>query len=180
IKQHLKDKHAGRWNRFSLYLVRKVDHIKEIESLLLRIADPAGNKQGGRLRRAENLDLRLRRMMQNRQQEELDEIFADRPSRHRGLPKTPRQHKGTRKSIDPQRPLKGVVRGGKRIYATYKGREYKAIVCNNGQIKFGGEFYDSPSAAAQAIRKGATNGWSFWRIRRNGESVRLSELRKKV
>ena len=60
IKQHLKDKHAGRWNRFSLYLVRKVDHIKEIESLLLRIADPAGNKQVGRLRKATNLDRQLR------------------------------------------------------------------------------------------------------------------------
>ena len=42
IKHHRQDRHAGKWDRFSLYLVHKVDHIKELESLLLRIADPKG------------------------------------------------------------------------------------------------------------------------------------------
>ena len=74
--------------------------------------------------------------------------------------------------------MKGIVGGGKRIYATYRGKDYKAVVYNNGRIKFNGQFYDSPSAAAKAVRKRATNGWAFWRIRKNGEQVKLSELRK--
>ena len=45
--------------------------------------------------------------------------------------------------------LKGIVGGGKRIYATYKGKDYKAVVYNNGRIKFNGQFYDSPSAAGK-------------------------------
>jgi len=55
IGQHLRDKHAGRWNAFSLYLVRQADHSQEIETLLLRIANRAGNIRRGRLRQATNL-----------------------------------------------------------------------------------------------------------------------------
>lgn len=76
--------------------------------------------------------------------------------------------------------MKGVVGGRKRIYATYKGKEFKAIVYNNGRIKFNEQFYDSPSAAGKAARKRETNGWSFWRVRIDGELVKLSELRKQV
>ncbi len=47
IKQHFRDKHAGRRSRFSLYLVRKIDHIKEIESVLLRVTDPTGIRMRG-------------------------------------------------------------------------------------------------------------------------------------
>ena len=181
IKQHLKDKHAGRWNRFSLYLVRKVDHIKEIESLLLRIADPAGNKQGGRLRKATNLDRQLRSKMQKRQKEELDEIFSNGAGSRRAAPKATSRQKVKRTKTSQgeraDRPLKGIV-GGKRIYASYKGKEFKAVVYRNGRIKFNGQFYDSPSAAGKAARKSEINGWLFWRVRKDGKLVKLSELRK--
>jgi len=182
IKQHLKDKHAGRWNRFSLYLVRKVDHIKEIESLLLRIADPAGNKQGGRLRKATNLDRQLRRKMQKRQKEELDAIFSNGTGSRRVASKSTSLRKVKRKKTSrgdrADRPLMGVVGGGKRIYATYKGKDYRAVVYNNGRIKFNGQFYDSPSAAGKAAIKREVNGWTFWRIRKGGKPVKLNELRR--
>ena len=180
IKQHLRDKHAGRWNRFSLYLVRKVDHIKEIESLLLRIADPAGNKQGGRLRRATDLERKLRRMMAQRQRQELDEIFRDQAKPSRSTARASRRSEGRAGSgakRGAERPLKGVI-GGKRIYGWYKGKAYKAHVYNNGRIKFNSTFYDSPSAAGQAARGRPTNGWGFWHARIDGEFVRLRDLRK--
>ena len=117
VKQHLKDKHRGQWNRFSLYLVRKVSHIKEIESLLLRIAHPTGNKQGGRLRKATNLQKQLRKLMEQRQRSELDEIFSRKERSSRKNKKKKITLRRTRQSS--KRPLKGIV-GGKRIYATYK------------------------------------------------------------
>jgi hypothetical protein len=40
VKQHLKDRHLASWTHFSLYLARREDHIHEIESLLVRIANP--------------------------------------------------------------------------------------------------------------------------------------------
>ena len=51
IRYHLRDRHQGKWTHFSLYIIRKADHIKELESLLLRIADPAGNSIKGNLSR---------------------------------------------------------------------------------------------------------------------------------
>ena len=175
VKQHLKDKHRGQWNRFSLYLVRKVGHIKEIESLLLRIAHPTGNKQGGRLRKATNLQKQLRKLMEQRQRRQLDEIFSRKERASRKKKRSKVTAGRTRKSS--KRPLEGIV-GRKRIYATYKGKKYTAIVYQNGRIKLNGKLYDSPSGAGRGVRGRATDGWSFWRVRHKGELVKLKELRK--
>src|SRR5687768_9314386 len=47
VKHHLKDRHARRWETFSVYLTRDNDHIKPLESLLLRIVQPKGNRVKG-------------------------------------------------------------------------------------------------------------------------------------
>ena len=49
VKHHLKDRHTGEWNRFSVYLASNDVHIKPLESLLLRIINPLGNRVKGRL-----------------------------------------------------------------------------------------------------------------------------------
>ena len=43
IKQHLRDKHRRKWNRFSAYVTNRDQHIKEMESLALRLISPQGN-----------------------------------------------------------------------------------------------------------------------------------------
>src|SRR6266498_2132016 len=43
VRQHLRDRHLANWTHFSLYLARNAEHIHEIESLLVRIANPSGN-----------------------------------------------------------------------------------------------------------------------------------------
>src|SRR5882762_7202956 len=48
LKQHLKDKHVDSWDRFSIYITIGDHHIKEMESLLLRITRPAVNSQIGK------------------------------------------------------------------------------------------------------------------------------------
>jgi hypothetical protein len=55
LRQHLKDKHGKSWDRFSMYLTVGDDHIRELESLVLRIVRPSGNRQIGRFARAQNL-----------------------------------------------------------------------------------------------------------------------------
>lgn len=77
IKHHLQDRHAGAWDAFSLYLVRKADHIKELESLLLRIADPKGNKTRGRLKHADNLKKSLQKMIENVQYKQLEIMLGN-------------------------------------------------------------------------------------------------------
>lgn len=59
VKQHLRDRHRGKWDRFSVYMTRRADHIKELESLLIRIVQPSGNRTGGRLAGSRNLSREL-------------------------------------------------------------------------------------------------------------------------
>ena len=76
------------------------------------------------------------------------------------------------------RPVAGWTNKSVNLRAVYKGYEYTARLRPSGLIRFDGRTYDSPSAAAAAIRKVPTNGWWMWQIRgKNGEWVRLRELR---
>jgi len=47
LSHHLKDRHAGNWDRFTFYAIRSAKYVKNLESLLIRVAKPAGNKQRG-------------------------------------------------------------------------------------------------------------------------------------
>ena len=55
LRGHLRDRHKGLWDRFSVYLTIDHRHLRELESLVIRIAQPKGNKQRGKFARSENL-----------------------------------------------------------------------------------------------------------------------------
>ena len=76
INQHLKDRHKGKWNYFSLYLIRKIDNLREIEALLVRIGKPGGNKQKGKLKRSKNLRPRLKRLLSEDTKRVIEEILG--------------------------------------------------------------------------------------------------------
>ncbi|MBN1796330.1 MAG: DUF2924 domain-containing protein, partial [Sedimentisphaerales bacterium] len=80
-----------------------------------------------------------------------------------------------------KRPLKDIFPGGKVIYASYKGRDYKAWVSSIGRIRYAGTRYDTPTEAAKAIvNRGAINGWGFWRYKdKSGNLVKLRNARKR-
>jgi len=63
VRQHLKDRHAGKWNYFSLYLVRAAEHLQGLESLAIRLAWPKGNRMRGSFRGARDLRKSLKRDM---------------------------------------------------------------------------------------------------------------------
>jgi len=58
IRKHTRDRHAGKWNRYSWYQIKKIGHVKDIETILLRLTNPPGNKIKGRVgkRKRERLD----------------------------------------------------------------------------------------------------------------------------
>lgn len=59
ISKHAKrDRHRGHWDNFSFYQITRKQYIKDIESLLLRIYRPEGNKIGGRFKSKYNLNHR--------------------------------------------------------------------------------------------------------------------------
>jgi len=51
IIRHTKNKHAGRWNKFSWYQIKRSSYAKDIEAIVLDIVNPSGNRQGGRFKR---------------------------------------------------------------------------------------------------------------------------------
>src|SRR5262249_24283034 len=62
LKTHLRDHHGRSWNRFSVYLTIQERHLKELETLLLRITGkPPGNRVLGKFKYSENLKRRLKK-----------------------------------------------------------------------------------------------------------------------
>jgi hypothetical protein len=66
LKAHLKDRHHGSWEKFSVYLTVRDDHMKELESLLLRIVNPSGNRQIGKFANSDNLRSTLNQKMKEK------------------------------------------------------------------------------------------------------------------
>ena len=179
ITQHLRDRHQGKWNLFSLYVIRKDDHIKEIESVVLRIAYPVGNTVKGKLKGSENLLAELDRGIRAEQDIERRGIIDQVKKRILGKKRAKRKKKTVTKRTGKNRPLKQFFRTGKMIYATHKGKAYKAWVRPNGGISYGGATYDTPSGAGKAVRGKATNGWAFWKYKdKNGELKPLKSMRE--
>jgi hypothetical protein len=178
INYHLRDHHKGKWTHFSLYIIRKTDHIREIETILLRIADPTGNYIKGKLKGSRNLRPTLKRIMTEDSRRVIGEILGqeDKPVKRT---KAKTRHKIRAKG---DRPLKGFLRGWQRIYATYKGKDYKAKVLPNGVIELmpSKKRFDSPSLAGISVtNKKTMNGWKFWKYKdKNGELVYIDQLRK--
>ena len=59
LPSHRKDRHRRRWDRFSFYSM-KTKFIKDAETLLIRVADPSGNKVRGHFGRERNLKKKIK------------------------------------------------------------------------------------------------------------------------
>ena len=80
----------------------------------------------------------------------------------------------------------GVVKAGRKIVASYKGKDYSGSIQKDGRVKVEGEVYDSLSTAGRAVmrsagnEKPAVNGWAFFKVSVQGEWVPISTLRDSV
>ena len=177
LKRHLRDHHAGTWDRFSVYLTIGPAYMKEIESLLLRTASPPGNKVQGKFIRSENLLLRVKAEYRLRQKEAETELFGARKrGRRREPPEVPEEERSEGR-VPPLAEYAGQV---KHLRARYKGKALRARVLRDGRIRLGGIIHNSPSrAAAAACGRRARDGWTFWTYERApGDWVLLDELRR--
>jgi hypothetical protein len=187
LRGHTRDRHAGKWDRFSIYLTENDEHLKELESLILRIVDTRGNKVTGKFIASEDLKRRFRHRLKeswNRKVEEMtnwSEPERDVPQRKPG-----RAAKRVGQKLDTV--LGRYVSSRFHIRMTFKGKLYVAHVRRNGAISFAndsadwsrlkGKLFMSPSAAAVAAAGRSMNGWWWWKFRTaSGTWVRLAELR---
>jgi hypothetical protein len=63
-------------DRFRIYLTVGDEHLRELESLVMRISSPKGNRQKGKFSRSEDLKRRFRRQVALYQRVELNRLFG--------------------------------------------------------------------------------------------------------
>ena len=175
LRHHLRDRHGQSWDRFSVYLTIGDSHIKELESLVLKIVDPPGNKQAGKFGKAENLQTRFGQAIRKLQRQQLGELIG---GRKRNPPVKPRSTSPkNRKGQSPV--LSKYISTPLKLKAKFKNKTVTARVARNGTIRFAGKTYFSPSLSAKAVCNRPCNGWTFWNYERApGDWVRLDQLRK--
>jgi hypothetical protein len=161
LKSHLHDRHGTSWDRFSVYLTIGEQHLRELESLILRIVQPKGNKQKGKFPKSEDIRRRFARDVKDRLNYEVALLFGDKPI----------------KSVSQGREAK--LRRMK-LRAWFKGKKLRAQLLKGGRVRFAGKVFESLStAAAKACKRRSCNGWTFWKyLRAPGDWVTVDHLRK--
>lgn len=170
LKQHLRDHHERKWNRFSVYVTGNNDHMKELESLLLRIVNPRGNIRSGKIASSDNLRPKLSKLIKEKDD--------DRRARILGGNLTKRRLRKKATSKRGSNILAGSFDRAIALCGLRAGYEYRGSLKKNGEISYDGTSYPSPTAAASAAVGRRINGWSFWKYRnKNGAWVPLSTLK---
>jgi hypothetical protein len=172
LSHHLRDRHSNSWDRFSVYLTIGDSHLKELESLILRIVKPPANRQMGKFISSQDMRRMFAKDVRARQRDELISLLG------RGmLNEEEEQEVGTSKK---QPVLAKYISGSIKLRAKFKGKLIKATARKDGLIRYGGKTYASASlAAAKACKRRTCNGWTFWKYERApGDWVSLNELRK--
>jgi hypothetical protein len=175
LTAHLRDRHRDTWNRFSVYLTIGDDRLRELEALVVRIAQPGGNRQKGKLSKSQDLRTLFRRRMNECHKQKIASMMGDSP-RRRALPGSKQRATGTGRVP----ALAKYSRQPFRLRWHFKGKLYRAAVRRDGTIRVHGKNYNSPSMAAYALRHRPTNGWLVWEFERApGDWVKLDILRKR-
>jgi len=173
LKHHLKDRHAHTWDRFSVYLTIKDEHLHGLEALVMRIALPKGNRQTGKLVRSQDLRPEFKRAINKYHQKEIQTIFGQ--SGKDDVEKVEAIAKAGRKPV-----LAPYINKRIEIRFRFKGKLHRATVRKDGSILCKGKVYNSPSLAARAIIGHVANGWTIWTYERApGDWITLDFLRRK-
>lgn len=171
LRAHVRDRHAGLWDSFSMYLTEGDQDLRELEALVLRITMPRGNRSKTKFARSQDLRRYFKRKITERQRAELDDLFGSRKPRAytaRGGGPATRQP-----SLAPYISKRTPIRW------PFKGKTLKAIVQTDGTVRFRGRVYNSPSLAASSVTHRAMNGWFSWRYEAApGRWALLDELRR--
>ena len=160
LKSHLHDRHGSSWDRFSVYLTIGEQHLRELESLILRIVQPKGNKQKGKFPKSEDIRRRFARDVKDRLNYEIALLLGKEPEKSAQLGRESKLRRT-------------------KLKAWYKGKVFRALLLKGGKVRYKRRVYESPSAAAVKVVKGASNGWVFWKYQRApGDWVTVDHLRK--
>lgn len=167
LETHIKDKHKGYWNKFSIYLTKSDKHIRELEALVIRIAEPSGNKVKGNFIAGRDIGKKLLKKMEESDRLKRELIFNKQAVKKKAI-----------KDSAGRTSLKGIFNTNKKLVMYYKGKQYKAQLLKNGTVKMGRETFGSLSGAAVKIAGHARDGWTNWMFKdKDGKLKYMDELR---
>jgi len=69
INWHLRDRHAGRWDRFIIFRIKRVNYLKDIETLLTHLVDTKGNRAKGKVPRDADIGRVLKDILRQHKRE---------------------------------------------------------------------------------------------------------------
>src|SRR5206468_3324736 len=121
LAHHLKDRHHESWDRFSVYLSIGDSHLRELESLILRIVKPTGNKQKGKFAKSEDLRRRFKRDWYAEMRLRLGDLLGK-------VAKPERQIRSPSKVTGRTPILAQYLNGPKTLRTRYKGKTLRAFV----------------------------------------------------
>ena len=116
--------------------------MKELESLLLRIVSPRGNKQAGKFVKSENLRSKLNQLIKAEDDDRRARLMGGRTAKRRIKSKS---NRGRGAGV-----LAGSFERAINLRGTIGGYDYFASLKKNGEISYAGTSYQSPTAAASA------------------------------
>ena len=64
INWHLKDKHAGKWESFVIFRIKRITYLKDIETLITHLVKLPGNKVKGKVPRDADINRILKLILQ--------------------------------------------------------------------------------------------------------------------
>jgi len=170
LNNHLRDRHKNTWDKFSVYLTKDANHMRELEALLIHIVKPEENRQKGNFKTSENLKLKFMQEVRKYQSRERNTFFGNDTL----------QNTENNTNTHGAPALKGFFKNRKLIKYTFKNVEHTAIVLNSGKIEYKNKEYNSPSSATVPIAGRTMNGWTCWKYKTDkGEWVYLDSLRKR-
>src|SRR5438093_1520312 len=120
LRWHLRDRHAHKWDTFSVYLTIGDQHLRELESLILRVAQPPGNRQLGKFSGAQNLNRAFGGEIARKQRVERDRILG-------------------RESLTEE--IKQGITKSRRIRGRFKGKFIKARLRPDNRVRMKGKLY---------------------------------------
>lgn len=73
VRHHLKDRHANRWDKFVIFRIKRVNYLKDIETLLTHLVRTPGNRVRGKVPKDADIN-RVLRVILREETKEINKI----------------------------------------------------------------------------------------------------------
>ena len=165
LSKHLIDKHSKQSDYFSFYLVDNSNYLKELESFILRIINPVGNKEKGNFKNAKDLQEKMIKVYDEYTINKKKSIFNSKKIKKKGKNNVGANIKNIHFPLE--------------IKLEYKKKIYKAkLIDKNGSIEFKKLLFATPSGAAKEVTGTHVNGWNMWKYKNSKDQwVLIKNLR---